>query len=214
MFCIATSVRNASNESVSATRSSSPSSMDIASTASSECETIASADSDIIYIEPKDLDSPKLKAIRFDDEEAYPVNLQLTPKIKVTPALSSFELEAAQTLANLAEKAKGEPSNEEKKVMPLPVRLALEKLSYVVDTKWHSTQQAKTQNPIEQWDFSSSSSSWDNDSDMLNTWPSPPTTPPNGDDMHPPDTNTWGSNPGSEWEINRPNTHTYSITGS
>ena len=189
MFCIATSVRNASDESVSATRSSSPSSMDVASTASSECETIASADSDIIYIEPKDLDSPKLKAIRFDDEEVHPLELQTAPKITVTPALSSFELEAARTLANLAEKARGEPSNEKKKVMPLP--------------------QAKTQNPIEQWDFSSSSSSWDNDSDMLNTWPSPPTTPPHGDDMHPPDANTRGSHPGNEWEINRPNTRTY-----
>ena len=55
------------------------------------------------------------------------------------------------------------------------------------------------------------SSGWDSndDDECNNTWPSPPTTPIEGDDMHPPQLHVCGQHPGQGWDANLPGTKNY-----
>ena len=209
MFCIATSTKNIST---SATHSSSPTDMDIVSTFSSDVESIASANSDIIYITPDNLPLPQLNAIRFDNEDIQVISLHPSKQhaaITVTQEKKEDtpKIEIAQALLNLAKDATKNVADEVKQRVPIEVRLVIEKLSYLVNTQVHSPQE----NPIDKWDFMSSSSSfgWDQDSDLSKTWPTSSTTPPQGDDMHPPSLHYCGQNPGSDWEINIPGKLTY-----
>ncbi|KAI0268433.1 hypothetical protein BGY98DRAFT_938225 [Russula aff. rugulosa BPL654] len=52
--------------------------------------------------------------------------------------------------------------------------------------------------------FSTRSSGWDEDHDeeYKTLWPTPPTTPPQGDDMHPPQIQISGPYPGQGWVLN------------
>src|SRR6266849_6356439 len=45
---------------------------------------------------------------------------------------------------------------------------------------------------------SSSSSGWSQDDNIPKCWPSPPTTPAQGDDQHPPQLSVWGQPPGQK----------------
>ena len=58
---------------------------------------------------------------------------------------------------------------------------------------------------------SSHSLGWDHDdeSELEHLWPKPPMTPPEGDDMHPPQMNVCGVHPGQGWELNDPLTKNY-----
>jgi len=62
------------------------------------------------------------------------------------------------------------------------------------------------ENPIDNWDLSVLSSRWDDDRDQeyKDTWPSPPWTPVDGDDMHPPSLDRCGYFPGDGWDFNKP----------
>jgi hypothetical protein len=52
--------------------------------------------------------------------------------------------------------------------------------------------------------FSERSSGWDSEQDeeYLTSWPNPVMTPPEGDDMHPPQWGICGQHPGEGWELN------------
>src|SRR5712691_7567656 len=58
---------------------------------------------------------------------------------------------------------------------------------------------------------SSSSSGWSQDDNIPKCWPSPPTTPAQGDDQHPPQLSICGQHPGQKegWIINQPSTRDY-----
>ena len=58
---------------------------------------------------------------------------------------------------------------------------------------------------------SSRSSGWDynDDSELEHLWPKPPMTPPEGDDMHPPQMSVCGVHPRQGWELNDPFTKNY-----
>src|SRR6266852_4232479 len=58
---------------------------------------------------------------------------------------------------------------------------------------------------------SSSSSGWSQDNDIPKCWPTPPATPAEGDDQHPPQLSICGQHPGQKegWIINQPGTRDY-----
>src|SRR6266852_2387133 len=58
---------------------------------------------------------------------------------------------------------------------------------------------------------SSTSSGWSQDDDIPKCWPSPPTTPAEGDDQHPPQLSVCGQHPSQNegWIINQPGTRDY-----
>ena len=60
------------------------------------------------------------------------------------------------------------------------------------------------ENPIDNWDLSDLASAWDEDRDQEyhDTWPSPPRTPVDGDDMHPPSLDRCGDFPSEGWDFN------------
>jgi len=62
------------------------------------------------------------------------------------------------------------------------------------------------ENPINNWDLLVLSSRWDNDHDQeyKDTWPMPPQTPVDGDDMHLPSLDRCGDFPGDRWDFNEP----------
>jgi len=62
------------------------------------------------------------------------------------------------------------------------------------------------ENPIDNWDLSVLSSRWDDDCDQKyhNTWLSPPQTPIDRDDMHPPSLESCGNFVGEGWDFNKP----------
>ena len=119
-------------------------------------------------------------------------------RLRYDVMLRSAQL-AAQVGATL------QPQNERP---PTPVREALRHLNHLIHTKW-----VITQNPIDDWDFSNSDSSdWTSppSSDLSKTWPTPPSTPDQGDDMHPPSAEVHGAHPSeSGWKLNVPNTCDY-----
>ena len=57
----------------------------------------------------------------------------------------------------------------------------------------------------------SDSSGWDynDDSELEHLWPAPPMTPPEGDDMHPPQMSVCSTHPGQGWELNDPLSKNY-----
>ena len=59
--------------------------------------------------------------------------------------------------------------------------------------------------------ISSDLSGWDynNDSELEHLWPAPPMTPPEGDDMHPPQMSVCGTHPEQGWELNDPLSKNY-----
>ncbi|KAI0269663.1 hypothetical protein BGY98DRAFT_1100990 [Russula aff. rugulosa BPL654] len=59
--------------------------------------------------------------------------------------------------------------------------------------------------------FTARSSGWDEDHDKeyKTLWPTPPSTPPEGDDMHPPQLSISGPYSGQGWVINTPGTNHY-----
>jgi len=62
------------------------------------------------------------------------------------------------------------------------------------------------ENPIDNWDLSVLSSRWDDDCDQKykDTWPTPPWTPVDGDDIHPSSLDCCGDFPGDGWDFNEP----------
>jgi len=62
------------------------------------------------------------------------------------------------------------------------------------------------ENPINNWDLSVLSSGWDEDynQEYNDTWPLPPQTPVDGDDMHPLSLDCCGDFPSEGWDFNEP----------
>jgi len=62
------------------------------------------------------------------------------------------------------------------------------------------------ENPIDNWDLSVLSSRWDDvhDQEYKDTWPMPPQTPIDGDDMHPLSLDHCGDFPSDGWDFNKP----------
>jgi hypothetical protein len=85
------------------------------------------------------------------------------------------------------------------KDLPNPVRKALDRLFYLQSTKW-----IPSQNPIDDLE-QSESSGWteSSDSQSQETWPSPPDSPLEGDDMNPPSSEYCGEIPDEGgWVVN------------
>ena len=70
-------------------------------------------------------------------------------------------------------------------------------------TKWE-----RPQTPIDEWDYNTSSE-WADDEEYKELWPTPPKTPPQGDENHPPSSSVCGEHPGLGWELNAPGTVMY-----
>jgi sporulation-control protein spo0M len=63
---------------------------------------------------------------------------------------------------------------------------------------------------INDWEWTDSEESgWTHDDGLPKNWPSPPTTPPQGDDFHPPQLSVCGQHPGEDWIQNIPGTRDY-----
>ena len=90
--------------------------------------------------------------------------------------------------------------------VPLDVRWSVDLLYKVLCTKFDPSQVNNNDNT-----FSSHSSGWDEDHDEeYNTlWPTPLTTPFEGDDMHPPQPQISGPHPGQDWAPNTQETTHY-----
>ena len=65
-------------------------------------------------------------------------------------------------------------------------------------------------NAINDWEWTDSEDSgWTHDDGLPGTWPSPPTTPSQGDDLHPPQLSVCGQHPGEDWIANTPGTRDF-----
>jgi hypothetical protein len=93
--------------------------------------------------------------------------------------------------------------------VPSDVRRSLDLLHKVLCTKFDPPQVAHTTDDDDS--FTARSSGWDEDHDeeYKTLWPTPPSTPPEGDDMHPPQLSISGPYPGQGWVINTPGTNHY-----
>jgi hypothetical protein len=71
-------------------------------------------------------------------------------------------------------------------------------------------EEMSTSNSINDWTFESFSN-WtdDEDEEYKRTWPTPPQTPPQGNEDHLPSTSICGEHPGMGWELNIPETTHY-----
>jgi hypothetical protein len=88
---------------------------------------------------------------------------------------------------------------------PSPVRSALRTLNHLIHTHWVSSK-----NPVDEWEYESESlSGWTDDSELVNQWPTPPSTPPTGNEDKPPSWGICGEHPGPGWELNDPLTRNF-----
>ena len=87
--------------------------------------------------------------------------------------------------------------------LPSHVREGLNILYRQLRTKWE-----RPQTPIDEWDYNTSSE-WADDEEYKELWPTPPKTPPQGDENHPPSSSVCGEHPGLGWELNTPGTVMY-----
>ena len=210
MFAIKISDSNNPSASTAATRSPSP---------------------ELEYIEPGNLPAPVAMELQRDADEdtpfiaspsfspTFPAEIQVKTEIFSTntedarwarlTTLAEVAREAAKEAAfEAGERIKAEIQTEAAKLQALDaadvVRNHLDKLAYLKSLK-----QVPSQNPIDDWGTESSgwtgSDSWD---DCIN-WPTPPRTPPQGDDMHPPAAGHCGEKPEGDWLVNTLGNHTY-----
>ena len=191
------------------------------------------------YIGPTQLPSPQtcniqfgttehlepivLRPLKLEDGEIPAEDQPLLPPAAFTPegpAQISIKIEQFEAIHNTKEaNAKQDadapttnqnsytptivPANKEKK--PLDATRTLEELERIF--KRHHTQKI----PTDEDTFSERSSGWDSehDEEYNSTWPNPIMTPPEGDDMHPPQWGICGQHPGEGWEQNDPLTRHY-----
>src|SRR5712691_7662339 len=209
----------------------SSSDMEISSTRdSSPVSTIDSFD--LQYIQPENLPSPKANSIYLDNNGEIaetgifppsPFSADHLAQIKIDVATQTkidqvgneevrnhLEVEARERIFEAAQEAAFEAyshieaayqtalythkRNEATKASTL--REAIKSLGHDTPT---------TEAP------SSSSSGWSQDDDIPKCWPSPPTTPAEGDNQHPPQLSVCGQHPGQNegWIINQPGTRDY-----
>ena len=88
--------------------------------------------------------------------------------------------------------------------LPSHIREGLNILYRQLRTKWECPQ-----TPIEEWNYDTSSE-WADDEEYKELWPTPPKTPPQGDENHPPSFSVCGEHPKAQgWELNTPGTVMY-----
>ncbi len=209
----------------------SSSDMEISSTRdSSPVSTIDSFD--LEYIQPEALPSPKANSIYLDGDEEIaetgifppsPFSADRPAQVKIDIATQTkidqvgnekvrnhLEVEAREAILQAAQEAAFEAHSRIEAAYQTALytrkRSAATKASTLreaIKSLGHDT--PTTEAP------SSTSSGWSQDDDIPKCWPSPPTTPAQGDDQHPPQLSVCGQHPSQNngWIINQPGTRDY-----
>src|SRR6266849_6218175 len=211
-------VDSSSDMEISSTRDSSP---------------ISTIDSfDLEYIQPESLPSPKANSIYLDNDGEiaetgiFPLSsfsADHPAQIKIDVATQTkidqvgnekvrnhLEVEARERILEAAQEVAFEAHSRIKAVYQTALYTCKHNeatkastLRKAIKSLGHDTPTTKAP--------SSTSSGWSQDNDIPKCWPSPPTTPAEGDNQHPPQLSVCGQHPGQKegWIINQPGTRDY-----
>ena len=160
------------------------------------------------HVQPIDLRPVKLEDDDVQDEDKSLVLPPIipTPFSPTHPAQVQIKIEQFETVHNEREiegkhtDALKSPKKDAPPAVPSDVRRSLDLLYKSLCTKFDPSQLP----PIDSDTFSTRSSGWDEDQaeEWAQTWPTPPKTPIQGDDMHPPQLQVCGAHPGQGWYLN------------
>src|SRR6266849_9445991 len=209
----------------------SSSDMEISSTRdSSPVSTIDSFD--LEYIQPEALPSPKANSIYLDGDGEIaetgifppsPFSADCPAQIKIDVATqmkidrvgneevrNHLEVEARERILEAAQEAAFEAHSRIKATYQTALYMRkrdeatkASTLREAIKSLGHDTPTTKAP--------SSSSSGWSQDDDIPKCWPTPPATPAEGDNQHPPQLSVCGQHPSQKegWIINQPGTRDY-----
>ena len=187
------------------------------------------------YTGPNQLPSPKtcniqfgtaepvepiiLRPLKLEDGEIPAEDQPLLPTPAFTPerpAQISIKIEQFETIHNARETdAKQEAKTSTNQTTNTPTIVPADKGKKPADLndldRTMRYQYFRNQLNTTEDTFSERSSGWDSehDEEYNATWPNPIMTPPEGDDMHPPQWGLCGQHPGEGWELNDPLTRHY-----